>query len=80
MGALVGTALKFLAGLLDKYVPGQGSRTVAVAILTIIANVTMFLTGQATAEVAGNNIVLAAGLIFASKHKADPPSPQPPQL
>lgn len=69
MGALIGSALKGLAGLLDKYVPGQGSRTLAVAILTIVTNVGLFLTGHATAEVAGNNIALAVGLIFAALHK-----------
>lgn len=73
MGGLLENLLQGVAGLLDKYVPGQGSRTVAVAVLTILGNVAMFLVGQETKQVAANNILLAAGLIFAALHQPKPP-------
>lgn len=69
MGAIVIGALKGLAKLLDKYIPGTGVRHIVVAVLVIVGNVAMFLAGQINAEAAASNIATAIGIIFAAKHK-----------
>ena len=73
MGLIV-KLLQGLAGVLDKYVPGQGARHLIPGLLAILFAITGFLTGQMTPEAAGSVILLAVQGIFAALHKPPPPS------
>jgi hypothetical protein len=64
--------LQKLAGLLDKYIPGQGARHIVLVILAIVAHVAMYLQGAESAEAAAAGIVQAIAVIFAAKHIATP--------
>jgi len=68
MGFIV-KLLQGLAKLLDKYVPGQGARHILIVVLSVVAQATLFLTGQQTAEQAATNIAGLVAVIFAALHK-----------
>jgi len=73
MGLLV-KALQGLAGILDKYIPAAGARHIVLVVLAVVAHVSLFLTGQETAEQAAANIGTNVAVIFAALHKPTPPS------
>ena len=70
MSNLIVIGLQHLAKLLDRLIPLQGGRTILIAVLTIVGNITFFLTGSLTPEQVSNNILVAFGLIYASLHKS----------
>ena len=72
MGAIIGQILGALAKALDSIPWLKGHRSTAVAVLVIVWNITGYLSGQITAEVAGSNIVTAFGIIWAAAHKQKP--------
>ena len=72
MQAIIVQVLQLIAKGVDKAVPLQGGRTILVAVLTIIGNVAMYLTGKSDPTEVANNLLLSFGLIYAALHKPKP--------
>lgn len=64
--------LQALAGLLDTAIPGKGARTITVVVLTLLAHVALFLSGQETAQQASTSIAGLVAVVFAALHQNPP--------
>lgn len=74
MTEFIAKLLTQLAGILDKYVPGQGARTWTVVALTIAAHVSLFLIGKESAQQAATGIAGLVAVVFAALHQTPPSS------
>ena len=72
MASIIVKLLQGLAAQLDKWMPGKGVRHIVVAVLVIVGNTALYLTGHVTADAAASNIATAIGIIFAARHTAPP--------
>ena len=75
MNILIVQALQLIAKGVDKAIPLQGGRTIAVSVLQIVGSISLYLTGKMEADVAALAISSAIGLIFASLHKSEKSNP-----